>query len=103
MVIPVGPTPDKQTLLLITKKAGGVRETRKVAPVRFVPLRRPGERGILSNRLLGGAPAMNWGVIVVILAGSMAVVVIRPWRFWWSRRLCPQCRELLPRWNIWGW
>jgi protein-L-isoaspartate(D-aspartate) O-methyltransferase len=41
MVIPVGATPDTQTLQVITKTAEGGRETRKVAPVRFVPLRRP--------------------------------------------------------------
>ncbi len=46
---------------------------------------------------------MNLAAIVCMVLGSLAVVVVRPWRFWWSRRLCPQCKELLPRWNIWGW
>jgi protein-L-isoaspartate(D-aspartate) O-methyltransferase len=43
MVIPVGPAPDRQTLQLITKTADGERKTREIAPVRFVPLRRPGK------------------------------------------------------------
>ena len=46
---------------------------------------------------------MNWEVLVCIVVGSLAVVVIRPWRFLWSRRRCPQCQHLLPRWNFWGW
>jgi hypothetical protein len=46
---------------------------------------------------------MSWGMIAFIVAGSLAVVVIRPWRFWWARRRCPQCRSWLPRWNLWGW
>jgi protein-L-isoaspartate(D-aspartate) O-methyltransferase len=40
MVIPVGATPDSQTLQVISKTAEGVQQTRKVTPVRFVPLRR---------------------------------------------------------------
>ncbi len=46
---------------------------------------------------------MNWALIVWIAVGSVAVVVLRPWRFWWARRHCPQCKDLLPRWNLWGW
>jgi hypothetical protein len=46
---------------------------------------------------------MNWAVIVSILVGSLAVVVARPWRFWWPRTFCPQCKCVLPRWNLWGW
>jgi protein-L-isoaspartate(D-aspartate) O-methyltransferase len=43
MVIPVGASSDRQTLLLITKTATGAVQTREIAPVRFVPLRRPKE------------------------------------------------------------
>ena len=43
MVIPVGASSDQQTLLLVTKTATGAPATRKIAPVRFVPLRRPKE------------------------------------------------------------
>ena len=46
---------------------------------------------------------MNWEVIAFVVVGSLAVVVIRPWRFWWKRRRCPQCKDLLPRWDAWGW
>ena len=46
---------------------------------------------------------MNWEVIASVVVGSLAVVVIRPWRFWWQRRRCPQCTDLLPRWDAWGW
>ena len=46
---------------------------------------------------------LNWWVIGTILIGSLAVVFLRPWRLWWSRRFCPQCRTPLPRWNLWGW
>jgi protein-L-isoaspartate(D-aspartate) O-methyltransferase len=41
IVIPIGDTPDTQTLQVITRAADGTRQTREVAPVRFVPLRRP--------------------------------------------------------------
>lgn len=50
-----------------------------------------------------GATAMNWGVTVCVAVGSVAVMVIQPWRFFWARRRCPQCKTLLPRWNGWGW
>jgi hypothetical protein len=46
---------------------------------------------------------VNWAVIACIAGGSLAVVYLRPWRFWWPRRRCPQCGCLLPRWNLWGW
>jgi hypothetical protein len=44
---------------------------------------------------------MNWEVIAC--AGALAVVVVRPWRLFWPRNLCPQGDALLPRWNAWGW
>ena len=40
MVVPVGPAYASQQLQLIQKDAGGQLHVRKVAPVRFVPLRR---------------------------------------------------------------
>lgn len=43
MVIPVGKTPADQVLRLITKNDQGEREERDLAPVRFVPLRRPAD------------------------------------------------------------
>ena len=46
---------------------------------------------------------MNWIVIAWIVAASLLIVFIRPWRFLAARRHCPQCRNLLPRWNLWGW
>jgi hypothetical protein len=46
---------------------------------------------------------MSWEVIASVVVGSVAVVVLRPWRFCWARRRCPQCRDLLPRWDVWGW
>jgi hypothetical protein len=46
---------------------------------------------------------VNLVTIACIVAGSLAVVVVRPWRFWWARRRCPQCKTLLPRWDRWGW
>jgi hypothetical protein len=45
----------------------------------------------------------GWGTVVVAVAAVAAVGVTRPWRFWWSRRHCPQCDKLLPRWDCWGW
>jgi protein-L-isoaspartate(D-aspartate) O-methyltransferase len=38
MVIPVGPSEAAQELLLVTKRADGTTEIRRVLPVRFVPL-----------------------------------------------------------------
>jgi hypothetical protein len=46
---------------------------------------------------------MNWEVIAYAVAGSLAVVVLRPWRLFWARNRCPQCNGLLPRWDAWGW
>jgi len=46
---------------------------------------------------------MTWQMIVCIMVGILAIVVLRPWRFWWSRRVCPQCKSVLPRWDFWGW
>ena len=46
---------------------------------------------------------MNWWVIGTIVVGSLAVIMFRPWRFWWERRFCPQCRSPLPRFDVWGW
>lgn len=43
MVVPVGPVHATQQLQLIQKDADGQLHVRKVAPVRFVPLRRDGE------------------------------------------------------------
>jgi protein-L-isoaspartate(D-aspartate) O-methyltransferase len=43
MVIPVGP-PDQMWLRVLTKGADGKESSRDLAPVRFVPLRRPGDR-----------------------------------------------------------
>jgi protein-L-isoaspartate(D-aspartate) O-methyltransferase len=43
LVIPVGKTPAEQSLLAITKDAGGGRTTRDLGPVRFVPFRRAGD------------------------------------------------------------
>jgi protein-L-isoaspartate(D-aspartate) O-methyltransferase len=38
LVIPVGAMQEAQELLVVTKRPGGVTETRKILPVRFVPL-----------------------------------------------------------------
>jgi hypothetical protein len=46
---------------------------------------------------------MDWTVTACIVAASLVIVVIRPWRFLAARRHCPQCQDLLPRWNVWGW
>jgi hypothetical protein len=46
---------------------------------------------------------MVWGILLGVLGVSVAIAVLRPWRFWWARRHCPQCRVLLPRWDLWGW
>ena len=43
LVIPVGSQTEHQTLSVIKKGPHGERETRELAPVRFVPLRRPGD------------------------------------------------------------
>ena len=43
MVIPVGP-PDRMWLRVLTKGADGKERSRDLTPVRFVPLRRPGDR-----------------------------------------------------------
>jgi protein-L-isoaspartate(D-aspartate) O-methyltransferase len=43
MVIPVGP-PGRMWLRVLTKGADGKERSRDVTPVRFVPLRRPGDR-----------------------------------------------------------
>jgi hypothetical protein len=36
---------------------------------------------------------MNWAVIVCILVGSLAGVVVRPWRFWRPRTFLPAMQE----------
>jgi hypothetical protein len=46
---------------------------------------------------------MNGEMLTCMVAGSFAVVYARPWRLFWSRRHCPQCEALLPRWDVWGW
>jgi protein-L-isoaspartate(D-aspartate) O-methyltransferase len=43
MVIPVGP-PERMWLRVLTKGADGQERSRDLTPVRFVPLRRPGDR-----------------------------------------------------------
>ena len=43
MVIPVGP-PGRMWLRVLTKGADGKERSRDLTPVRFVPLRRPGDR-----------------------------------------------------------
>jgi protein-L-isoaspartate(D-aspartate) O-methyltransferase len=43
MIIPVGKTPDDQSLRVIRKGPQGERQERDVLPVRFVPLRRAGD------------------------------------------------------------
>jgi hypothetical protein len=46
---------------------------------------------------------MNWGTIAILVGGLVAVAIIQPWRFFSARRHCPQCRQTLARWGIWGW
>jgi hypothetical protein len=45
----------------------------------------------------------SWGTLAVLLGGLTAVAVFRPWRFLRPRQHCPQCKQLLPRWDCWGW
>jgi len=50
-----------------------------------------------------GFSTSTWWVLAG-LAGAFAVLaILRPWRFWWARAYCPQCRRLLPKWDCWGW
>jgi hypothetical protein len=44
-----------------------------------------------------------WGAIAVAFGGFAAVAVLRPWRCLRARTSCPQCKEVLPRWDRWGW
>src|SRR5262249_52715382 len=53
--------------------------------------------------LLPGGAAMSWTVIFCTCAAAIALLIIRPWRFWGERRYSAQCRKLLPRWDAWGW
>jgi hypothetical protein len=47
---------------------------------------------------------MSWGLITAVIAvGLAALAVLRPWRFFLARNHCPQCRQLLARWGLWGW
>jgi hypothetical protein len=46
---------------------------------------------------------MNWTMIAWMAGGSLAIVFIRPWRFLAARHCCPQCKNMLPRWDFWGW
>jgi protein-L-isoaspartate(D-aspartate) O-methyltransferase len=43
MVIPAGPAPDRQDLLLVEKRPDGTTITKRTLPVRFVPLTRDGD------------------------------------------------------------
>jgi len=45
----------------------------------------------------------HWYTVAGVIGGLVAVAVTRPWRFWLTRRLCPQCKNVLPRWDRWGW
>jgi hypothetical protein len=49
--------------------------------------------------------AMTWEAIVgiAVVVGLLALGFIKPWRFWFARRHCHQCKTSLPRWNVWGW
>jgi hypothetical protein len=42
-------------------------------------------------------------VTLAVLSVSLAVVIVRPWRFCRAPQFCPQCRTALPRWTLWGW
>ncbi len=47
---------------------------------------------------------MPWELVAGVVVGAVLLVgVVRPWRFWYARRRCPQCAQLLPRWGVWGW
>ena len=43
-------------------------------------------------------------IILAVGAGLLAALAIfRPWRFFQVRRHCPQCKQVMARWNHWGW
>jgi hypothetical protein len=46
---------------------------------------------------------VTWGLTLCLVAGSLAVAFVQPWRFFHARRRCPQCQGPLPRWSLWGW
>jgi hypothetical protein len=47
--------------------------------------------------------APDWKIMVGIGTGFLVLVITRPWRFLRLRTRCPQCKQLLPRWDRWGW
>ncbi len=47
--------------------------------------------------------ALNWEAVTAFGGAFAAAAVLRPWRFWRARAECPQCKEVLPRWDRWGW
>ncbi len=47
--------------------------------------------------------ALGWGPVATAAGALAALAVLRPWRLWRARVECPQCKEVLPRWDRWGW
>jgi hypothetical protein len=47
--------------------------------------------------------ALGWRIMAGIGGGLLVLGVTRPCRFLRRRRRCPQCKQLLPRWDRWGW
>ncbi|HEV3256297.1 MAG TPA: hypothetical protein VG013_05400 [Gemmataceae bacterium] len=45
----------------------------------------------------------TWWILAGIVGGLTVLAILSPWRFWWGRKYCPQCKRLLPRWGCWGW
>ena len=46
---------------------------------------------------------VEW-IILAVSAGLLATLaLLRPWRFFQVRRHCPQCKQVLARWDRWGW
>lgn len=53
---------------------------------------------------MGWDPSLSYWLLTALGAGGAAAVgITRPWRFWQARRYCPQCKQVLPRWGLWGW
>jgi hypothetical protein len=44
-----------------------------------------------------------WVVITAVAGGLASLAISRPWRFLRARNCCPQCKNVLPRWDRWGW
>ena len=54
--------------------------------------------------MLAFSPSSVERTILAVSASLLATqALLRPWRFFQVRGHCPQCKQVIARWNRWGW